>query len=336
MQAVNFPPADWQMSLKSLVTDPAELLALLDLPAVHLDAAVRAAELFPLRVPREFIALMQPGNINDPLLKQVLPIDAEFIDKPGFITDPLEEASARPVPGVVHKYRDRLLLILSGACAINCRYCFRRHFPYADNRISGSATQVALEYIQAQSDLREVIFSGGDPLVTADARLKEIIGKISEIPHIERLRIHSRLPVVIPSRITEPLIQVLTKSRLQTALVLHINHPREISPELVDACERLRKAGVTLLNQAVILRDINDQLPTQVELSRALYRAGILPYYLFLFDPVKGASHFDIPEREARALAAKMQSELPGYLMPRLAREVPGEPSKTLLLPKND
>lgn len=336
MQAVNFPPADWQMSLKSLVTDPAELLALLNLPAVHLDAAVRAAELFSLRVPREFIALMQPGNINDPLLKQVLPIDAEFIDKPGFTTDPLEEASARPVPGVVHKYRDRLLLILSGACAINCRYCFRRHFPYADNRISGSATQVALEYIQAQSDLREVIFSGGDPLVTADARLEEIISKISEIPHIERLRIHSRLPVVIPSRITERLIRVLTQSRLQTALVLHINHPQEISPELVDACERLRKAGVTLLNQAVILRGINDKVPTQVELSRALYRAGILPYYLFLFDPVMGASHFDIPEKEAQTLAAKMQVELPGYLMPRLAREVPGEPSKTLLPPKND
>lgn len=336
MQAVNFPPADWQMSLKSLVTDPAELLALLDLPVTHLDTAVRAAELFPLRVPREFIALMQPGNINDPLLKQVLPIDAEFIDKPGFTTDPLEEASARPVPGVVHKYRDRLLLILSGACAINCRYCFRRHFPYADNRISGSATQAALEYIHAQRDLREVIFSGGDPLVTADARLEEIITKISEIPHIERLRIHSRLPVVIPSRITERLIRVLTKSRLQTALVLHINHPQEIGPELVDACEQLRKAGVTLLNQAVILRDINDRVATQVELSRALYRAGVLPYYLFLFDPVKGASHFDIPEKEAQALAAKMQAELPGYLMPRLAREVPGEPSKTLLLPKND
>jgi len=334
MQALNFPPADWQMSLKNLVNDPAELLALLNLSAEHLPAAERATKLFGLRVPREFVALMQPGDIDDPLLKQVLPIDAEFVDKPGYVADPLEESEARPVPGVVHKYQDRLLLILSGACAINCRYCFRRHFPYEENRISGSAKKRALDYIREHTELREVILSGGDPLVSSDARLEELISELSAIEHIERLRIHSRLPVVIPSRITERLVTILSNSGLQTALVLHINHPQEISVELTDACLRLRNAGITLLNQAVILRGVNDKTDVQVELSRALYRSAILPYYLFLFDPVKGASHFDLPEPQAQALAAQMQAQLPGYLMPRLAREIPGRPSKTLILAK--
>ncbi len=331
MQALNFPPADWQMSLKNLVSDPAELLALLNLPAEHLPAAERAAKLFGLRVPREFVELMHPGDINDPLLKQVLPIDAEFIDKPGYVADPLAESQARPVPGVVHKYQDRVLLILSGACAINCRYCFRRHFPYEENRISGAAKDRALDYIRERTELREVILSGGDPLVSSDKRLEELIGELSAINHIERLRIHSRLPVVIPRRLTEHLERILSSSGLQTALVLHINHPQEISDELTDACQRLRRAGITLLNQAVILRGINDEVEIQVELNRALYRSSILPYYLFLFDPVKGASHFDLSEPQAQALAAQMQAQLPGYLMPRLAKEIPGRPSKTLI-----
>lgn len=331
MQAIDFPSPDWQSSLKNLVTDPAELLELLQLPKHHLPAAQRAATLFGLRVPREFIALMQHADIRDPLLKQVLPIDAELIDQPGFVADPLDEASARPVPGVVHKYKDRLLLILSGACAINCRYCFRRHFPYADNRLSSSAIETALGYIAEHTELHEVILSGGDPLVSSDRRLAGLIDQLCQQPHLQRLRIHSRLPVVIPSRVTEALIELLSSTRLQTTLVLHINHPQEISRELESACLRLRQAGITLLNQAVILRGVNDTLSVQVELSRALFRCGILPYYLFLFDPVKGASHFDVPEQEARTLFNAMQAELPGYLIPRLAREIPGNPSKTLI-----
>lgn len=333
MHALNFPPSDWQLSLKRLVTEPGELLALLELPADLLAPAQRAAELFPLRVPREFVNLMQRGKVDDPLLKQILPLDAEFIDKPGYVSDPLDEGSARPVPGVVHKYSDRVLLILSSACAINCRYCFRRHFPYSENRISGAAKNAALDYIREHEELREVILSGGDPLVTSDARLADLIADLEAIPHIERVRIHSRLPVVIPSRITERLTSILTSSRLQTALVLHINHPQEISRALEEGCQRLRRSGVTLLNQAVILKGVNNCAEVQVELSRALYRAGVLPYYLFLFDPVKGASHFDIPESEARQLATAMQAQLPGYLMPRLAQEIPGRPSKTLILP---
>ncbi|HSG04486.1 MAG TPA: EF-P beta-lysylation protein EpmB [Marinobacterium sp.] len=333
MQALNFPPQDWQLSLKHLVTEPAQLFDLLQLPSELLPAAERAAKLFPLRVPREFIALMQPGNINDPLLRQVLPLEQEFDESPGFVEDPLSEAAARPVPGVVHKYKDRVLLILSGACAINCRYCFRRHFPYSDNQISGSSRLQALDYIRQDTHLREVILSGGDPLATPDGRLEALIQEVEEIPHIERLRIHTRLPVVIPSRVTDRLSNALGQSHLNTLMVLHINHPQEISMELSLACEHLRDAGVTLLNQAVLLRGINDRVEIQVELSRKLFKTGILPYYLYLFDPVKGASHFDIPEPEAQRIAALMQAELPGYLMPRLAKEIPARSSKTLILP---
>jgi len=333
MQALNFPPQNWQLSLKNLITDPKELFAILDLPKELLPAAERASTLFDLRVPREFVALMRKGDPKDPLLAQVLPLEQEFEERSGFIEDPLNEAASRPTAGVVHKYKDRVLLILSGACAINCRYCFRRHFPYSDNQISGPAREQALTYIRSNSDIKEVILSGGDPLVASDTRLEQLINDLAAIPHIERLRVHTRLPVVIPSRITDRLLEILGKTRLQTALVLHINHSREISTELEHACQQMRQAGVTLLNQAVILRNVNDQAAIQVELSRSLYRIGILPYYLFLFDPVKGASHFDIAESDAKTLAAQMQSELPGYLMPRLAKEIPNRPSKTLILP---
>ena len=333
MQALNFPPQNWQLSLKNLVTDPKELFTILDLPKELLPAAERASTLFDLRVPREFVALMRKGDPKDPLLAQVLPLEQEFEERSGFIEDPLNEAASRPTAGVVHKYKDRVLLILSGACAINCRYCFRRHFPYSDNQISGTAREQALTYIRSNSDIKEVILSGGDPLVASDTRLEQLINDLAAIPHIERLRVHTRLPVVIPSRITDRLLEILGKTRLQTALVLHINHSREISTELERACQQMRQAGVTLLNQAVILRNVNDQAAIQVELSRSLYRIGILPYYLFLFDPVKGASHFDIAESDAKTLAAQMQSELPGYLMPRLAKEIPNRPSKTLILP---
>lgn len=334
MHALNFPPQNWQLSLKNLVTEPAQLFDLLDLPRDFLPAAERAATLFPLRVPREFVGLMQSGEINDPLLRQVLPLEQEFVEQPGFVEDPLAEADARPTPGVVHKYKDRVLLILSGACAVNCRYCFRRHFPYAENQISGPTREQALAYIRQNRDLKEVILSGGDPLATADSRLDQLIEQLSEIPHLERLRIHTRLPVVIPSRITDSFLRLLQESRLDCVLVLHTNHPQEIGADLTEACNRLRAAGVTLLNQAVLLRGINDQAQIQVDLSRKLFRAGVLPYYLFLFDPVRGASHFDIPEWQAQSIAAQMQAELPGYLMPRLAKEIPDRPSKTLILPK--
>ncbi len=336
MQMLDFPPADWQASLKNAVTDPAELLQLLRLPEIFLEPAKRAETLFPLRAPREFIARMKPGDSEDPLLKQILPLDLEFYDKPGFTTDPLAEAEARPSPGVVHKYRDRVLLILSGACAINCRYCFRRHFPYAENQLGGDSWQEALSYIGENPSVNEVIFSGGDPLVTTDRRLARMLDDLEKIPHLERLRIHTRLPVVIPSRMTPALIKRLSDSRLSSLIVLHINHPQEIDSALIKALSPLKAAGITLLNQAVLLRGINDTPEVQIQLSRKLLSAGVLPYYLFLFDPVKGASHFDIPVDEAQQIAASMQRALPGYLMPRLAKEIPGRDSKTLILPQGN
>lgn len=333
MQKLDFNSHDWQTSLKNAVTEPAELVRLLQLPDSLIEPARRASELFPLRVPREFIDRMTLGDPDDPLLKQVLPIGDELRDVPDFTDDPLNESASRPVPGVVHKYQDRALMILSGACAVNCRYCFRRHFPYQENQISGSNWKQALEYIQDHSDVHEVIFSGGDPLVTPDQRLEKLIIDLESLPQIERLRIHTRLPVVIPSRITAQLVDILSNSRLNLVMVFHINHEREIDRSLEAAIQPLRKAGITLLNQAVLLKSINDSADEQIKLSRKLFQIGVLPYYLFLFDPVKGASHFDIPEDQAKKIAEIMQRSLPGYLMPRLAKEIPGRPSKTLVLP---
>ena len=332
MQVLDITPNRWQDSLKQAITDPKALLERLSLPQELLEQAQAASQLFPLRVPLEFLNRMEPGNPNDPLLKQVLPIGDEFIQAPGFTEDPLNERDARPTPGVVHKYKDRALLILSGACAINCRYCFRRHFPYSDNQLSGEHWQTALAYLKEHTELREVIFSGGDPLVTSDQRFTKMITDLEAIPHLERLRIHTRLPVVIPSRVTDQLNQTLQASRFDCVVVLHINHANEIDKSLHDAVTKLKQSGATLLNQAVLLKGVNDSVEEQVSLCRALFRAGILPYYLFMFDPVAGASHFDIPMDQGKKIFARMQQELPGYLVPRLAKEISGKTSKTLLI----
>ena len=332
IDALILSPQRWQQSLKTAITEPAELLEILNLPNDLLKDAQSASELFPLRVPREFVHRMEKGNVLDPLLQQVLPLGAEHLKADGFITDPLNEADARPLPGIVHKYKDRVLLILSGACAINCRYCFRRHFPYAENQLGGQPWSDALDYLRQHTDLREVVFSGGDPLVTSDARLARMIKELEAIPHLERLRIHTRLPVVIPSRITTDLCDLLSRSRFNTVVTLHINHPNEIDASLSDSARQLRSAGITVLNQAVVLKGVNDRWQVQVDLSRALFRAGILPYYLFAFDPVAGASHFDTPLENIQEMYHEMQRELPGYLLPKLAQEIPGKTSKTLLI----
>lgn len=332
MHLLDITPNAWQDSLKSAITDPKELLERLSLPNELLEQAQAASQLFPLRVPLEFLSRMELGNPNDPLLKQVLPIRDEFIQTPGFTEDPLNESDARPTPGVVHKYKDRALLILSGACAINCRYCFRRHFPYSDNQLSGEHWQRALAYLKEHAELREVIFSGGDPLVTSDHRFSKMVADLEAIPHLERLRVHTRLPVVIPSRVTDQLNDTLNKSRFDCVVVLHINHANEIDRSLCNAVTKLKQSGATILNQAVLLKGVNDSADEQVRLSRALFSAGILPYYLFLFDPVAGASHFDIPIEQGKEIFTHMQSELPGYLVPRLAKEISGKTSKTLLI----
>ncbi|KEA64412.1 Lysyl-lysine 2,3-aminomutase [Marinobacterium lacunae] len=324
-------PDAWQQALRTAITDPAELLSTLELPLSMADADAHSS--FELRVPRALVARMEPGNPLDPLLLQVLPSAREMTAVPGFSTDPLAENDANPSPGLVHKYRDRVLLITSGGCAINCRYCFRRHFPYQQNQLGPAQWQKALEYIDSHQELSEAILSGGDPLVTPDSRLARMIADLSDIAHLKRVRIHTRLPVVIPERVTQELTEAMTGTRLKPVMVLHCNHPQEIDDSVRSAIMRLRDAGITVLNQAVLLRGINDSVEAQKALSETLFEVGVLPYYLFVLDPVAGAAHFDISDAQAQRLVGELQARLPGYLVPRLAREIPGRPSKTLLSP---
>ncbi|WP_380182983.1 EF-P beta-lysylation protein EpmB [Kalamiella sp. sgz302252] len=322
---------EWLHQLADVITDPDELLQLLGLDShPELRAGGDARRLFALRVPRAFAARMRKGDPQDPLLLQVITQSQEFIDAPGYSTDPLDEQSS-VVPGLLHKYHNRALLLVKGGCAVNCRYCFRRHFPYAENQGNKRNWQQALEYIRQQPQLDEIIFSGGDPLMAKDSELAWLISELEQIPHLKRLRIHSRLPVVIPSRITAALCQRLAESRLQMLLVTHINHAREIDHELREAMQQLKRAGVTLLNQSVLLRGINDDAATLAELSNALFDAGILPYYLHVLDKVQGAAHFYVDDERARKIMRELLSQVSGYMVPKLAREIGGEPSKTPL-----
>ncbi|WJV53403.1 EF-P beta-lysylation protein EpmB [Prodigiosinella aquatilis] len=322
---------DWLQQLADVITDPDELLHLLALS--HHSELLKgrdARKLFPLRVPRSFVARMQPGDPLDPLLLQVMTAQEEFAAAPGFSLDPLDEQHS-VVPGVLHKYRNRALLLVKGGCAVNCRYCFRRHFPYHDNQGNKANWRQAISYIQQHPELDEIIFSGGDPLMAKDHELDWLMTELETIPHLKRLRIHSRLPVVIPSRITETLCQRFSLSPLQIVLVTHINHANEINTDLAQSMARLRQAGVTLLNQSVLLRGVNDSVATLTMLSNALFDVGILPYYLHVLDKVQGAAHFLVPDDEARTLVRGLMKQVSGYLVPRLAREIGGEASKTPL-----
>ncbi|WP_105102367.1 EF-P beta-lysylation protein EpmB [Microbulbifer pacificus] len=324
-------PHRWQDEMADLVTDPQELLALLQLTPEQLPQLSAASRLFQLRVPRPLLGRIERGNPRDPILLQVLPTGAELQPTPGFSDDPLEEANANPVPGVVHKYRGRLLLIAAGQCAVNCRYCFRRAFPYGDNHLNRAQWQQALDYIRSQQDLREVILSGGDPLVMGDRQLAWLAGELAQIPQLDKLRIHTRLPVVAPSRVNDELLAWFAGSRLKPVLVLHCNHANEIDTDVRTALGRLRAAGVTLLNQSVLLKEVNDNEDTLAELSEALFDSGVLPYYLHQLDRVQGAAHFEVSDDRARALVESLRQRLPGYLVPKLVREVPAEKSKTPL-----
>lgn len=315
--------------MADLVTDPAELIQLLELDPAQLPAALRAGDAFSLRVPRPFLRRMRRGDSQDPLLLQVLPGAQELVASAGFSADPLEEQAANPVPGVVHKYHGRLLLIAAGQCAINCRYCFRRQFPYADNHLSRSQWQTALDYIRDRTELREVILSGGDPLVLNDRQLRWLSGELAALGHLDKLRVHTRLPIVAPSRITDELLDWFAGSRLKPVLVLHCNHPNEIDSAVRKALARLREAGVTLLNQAVLLRGVNDSEAALRDLSETLFAAGVLPYYLHQLDRVQGAAHFEVDDARALELIGALRRDLPGYLVPKLVREIPGEPSKS-------
>lgn len=321
----------WQQLFSESLLTPEQLVQQLALPEALLTEIKQASELFQLRVPTPYLNRIKKGDINDPLLKQVLPLGLEAIQTPGYVTDPLQEKDSNPIPGLVHKYKSRVLLITAGACAVNCRYCFRRHFEYQDNAISSERLEQISHYLAQHPEINEVILSGGDPLATSDHRLQQIVNTLEAIPHIKRLRIHTRLPVVIPQRITPELIDILSITRLKTIWVLHINHPQEIDPCVQQACQRLKQAGMAILNQSVILRGINDNVEILTELSEALFDADIQPYYLHAFDPVTGAAHFNVSDEEAIELWQALQAELPGFLLPKLVREIPGKKSKTLL-----
>ena len=318
----------WQTEMAEAVSDPAEMLSLLELDARWLEPARRAAALFPLRVPRGFLARMRKGDAADPLLRQVLPLGEELLDVPGYGRDPVGDMKSRTARGVLHKYRSRVLLIATGACGVHCRYCFRRHFPYSDETARADEWREALDYLRADASINEVILSGGDPLTLSDERLTRLTAAIEGIPHIRRLRVHTRQPVVLPSRVDEGLLGWLSACRLQKVVVLHANHAREIDEEVRAACVRLRQAGAVLFNQSVLLKGVNDSAAVLAELSETLFSAGVTPYYLNMLDPVAGAAHFDVPEAEALTLLAELRARLPGYLVPRLVREVPGAAAK--------
>lgn len=325
------PDTSWQQLFSESLLTPEQLVQQLALPEALLTEIKQASELFQLRVPAPYLNRIKKGDINDPLLKQILPLGLEAVQTPGYVTDPLQEKDSNPIPGLVHKYKSRVLLITAGACAVNCRYCFRRHFEYQDNAISSSRLEEISDYLIQHPEINEVILSGGDPLATSDHRLQQIVNTLEAIPHIKRLRIHTRLPVVIPQRVTEHLVNFLAESHLKVVWVLHINHPQEIDDHVRQASLRLKSGNMLVLNQSVILKGINDDVATLTLLSETLFESDILPYYLHAFDPVTGAAHFNVTDREAIQLWQALQAELPGFLLPKLVREIPGRASKTLL-----
>jgi EF-P beta-lysylation protein EpmB len=321
----------WQHALKDAVRDPRELCRLLRLPPDVEAAAVRSAELFPVFAPRGFVARIQPGDPHDPLLRQVLPLAEEEAEVPGFTADPLGEAMAQPAPGLLQKYAGRVLMVTTGACAVHCRYCFRRHFPYQNSPHSLDGWDRAIDQIAADSSIQEVLLSGGDPLTLVDDTLARLAERLAAISHVRRLRVHTRLPIVIPERICDEMLAWLCGTRLRPILVVHANHPAEIDDAVAAALARLLHAGVMLLNQTVLLRGVNDDAQTLCQLSERLIEVGVMPYYLHQLDRVAGAAHFEVPEQTGRAIIRQMRARLPGYAVPRYVREVPGSPNKVVL-----
>ena len=333
-KAENWPRGaeNWRKGLAGAVRNPKELLDLLRLPAALAPAAQASAERFPLVIPRGFLDRIRPGDPNDPLLKQILPHADELVDRPGFDSDPVGDLAAQSAPGLIHKYRNRALLIVTGSCAVNCRYCFRRHFPYEEGPVGLEAWEPALEKIAADPGIDEVILSGGDPLTRTDAWLARLADRLQAIGHLRRLRIHSRLPIVLPERVDAELLGWFATGRLQPIMVVHANHPNELDGRVESALGRLHDAGVLLLNQAVLLAGVNDDADTLVELCDRLIGMRTMPYYLHQLDRVAGAAHFEVPEARGRELIEELRRRLPGYAVPRYVRETAGEPGKTVLL----
>jgi L-lysine 2,3-aminomutase len=320
----------WQQQLANAFNNLTDLYHYLELTPPDI-ATSNPAINFPLRVPHSFVTRMEKGNLNDPLLKQVLPVAEENLIFPEFSADPVGDLAAITEVGVIHKYHGRALFIMTGSCAINCRYCFRRNFPYSELQLSKQKQQQAIAYLQHHPEISEIILSGGDPLLLNDNKLAELITQLDAIPHLKRIRIHSRLPIVLPARITEAFLDVLTQSSKKIVLVVHCNHTNELSWEVKQACDKIRASGIALLNQSVLLKSINDCAIQLHDLSEKLFSFGILPYYLHLLDKAHGTGHFEVSKNQAIALMQQIQKTLPGYLVPKLAQEEAGATSKTLI-----
>ncbi|PCH63102.1 MAG: EF-P beta-lysylation protein EpmB [SAR86 cluster bacterium] len=326
----------WQQILSDLITDPKELVQLLQLDSQHPQAATwlnaAQAKIFPLKAPRPFVDRIEKGNWQDPLLMQLLPTSQELQTQAGFVIDPLGEQASNALPGLLHKYKGRVLLTAAPHCAIHCRYCFRRHFDYRSNTPNRRNWLNVMDYIRADSSIEEVILSGGDPLAAGDSHLAWLCQQIANIPHVHTLRIHTRLPIVIPQRVSQSLLTWLAASRLKIVMVLHCNHAQEIDDAVAQAIGRLSELDIILLNQSVLLKGVNDNVQALTNLSRRLFSLNILPYYLHLVDKVQGVGHFDVSQSQAAQLISAVQAVLPGYLVPTLVREIAGENSKTRLL----
>ncbi|HEY0859885.1 MAG TPA: EF-P beta-lysylation protein EpmB [Pseudoxanthomonas sp.] len=321
-------PVRWQQALREAVRDPRELLDLLALGDLAPRLSDEAAAQFPLRVPRGFVSRMRHGDPGDPLLRQVLPLDEEMRPMPGFGLDAVGDGAAKTAPGVIQKYRGRALLVTTGSCAIHCRYCFRRHFPYAEETAARDGWREAVELIRQDGSIEEVLLSGGDPLSLSNGKLGELTAALADVPHLRRLRIHSRLPIVLPERVDDGLLGWLSALPWPVTLVVHANHANEFDGTVDAALGRLRAAGAQLLNQAVLLKGVNDSVEALAALSERGFAAGVLPYYLHQLDRVAGVAHFEVDDARARALHAGLAARLSGYLVPRLVREIPGDTGK--------
>jgi len=329
---VDVPSGDWRHSMKRAIRSLPQLLEQVQLNAEDMGRQMAAADDFPVFVPLEFRAKMQVGNPRDPLLLQVLPQSFETESTAGFTADPVGDLSASYAAGILKKYQGRALLITTGACAVHCRYCFRRHFPYQDAPKGIAAWEPQLEKIAADRSIREILLSGGDPLTLTDAVLAELVHRIEQIPHVTRLRIHTRLPVLIPSRVTPALAKMLTDSRLQTVLVIHANHPNELVDDVGKALLALADLPINVLNQSVLLRGINDDAQILAELSERLLAHRVMPYYLHQLDRVQGAAHFMVDRQRGIEIVQKLRDTLPGYAVPRYVEEIAGQASKQVIL----
>jgi EF-P beta-lysylation protein EpmB len=325
-------PSAWQVALREAIRDPWQLAELLDLPADWCRQHFDETPEFRLLVPRSFLARMALGDPRDPLLQQVLATQAEQSSPEGFASDPVGDGPATLLPGLLQKYAGRVLLVATGVCAVHCRYCFRRHFPYAEASLSPAAVDAVIEHLAADDSIHEVILSGGDPLSLADGRLAELCGRLAEIPHLRRLRWHTRWPIVIPERVTSELVAVLADWPGACVVVLHANHANELAGDVPAAVARLKQSGATLLNQAVLLGGVNDSVPAQRKLSERLVDCGVVPYYLHQLDRVAGAAHFAVPQRVGEEIVAELRRQLPGYMVPRFVCEQAGAPHKTVIL----